>query len=169
MGKFGKKTRDTVYIVTLKSGDTMRIQASKLVQIKTEDGEHLWYFHSTQFSNEQAVVINDDEILTVENDGKVIAWGAYLVGILGGGAAGGVMYVLMRGAFGCAIKNPILRKGFMAFAIAGVCYITATTVASVMADESMEFWDATEYCAKRAKESIKKAINGIKNAKEDKE
>lgn len=169
MGKFGRKTRDTLYIVTLKSGDVINISASKLVQIKTDDGEHLWYFHSTQFSNEQAVVINDDEILTVENDGKVVAWGAYLVGILGGGAAGGVMYVLMKGILGCAIKNPILRKGLIAFTIAGVCYITATTVASVMADESMEFWDATKFCAKRAKESVEKAIDGIKNAKEDKE
>lgn len=164
MAKFDRKKRDTITTVTLKNGDVYVIRQCKIVSVKTEEGVIL-YFHSNSI-NKDAHAFKVEDIATIEDDGKYIHPIGYTLGILGGGCAGAVSYLILKDIIVGNLKNPILNKIVPVVVIGGVVYVTATTVAEVMSWESINFFDDTEFMFKGVG---KKIVNFFKKPKKGKE
>ena len=149
MKSFGRASRkDTMYVITLRSGKIERVRACKMVPIPTDSGV-LVYFHSNSY-NAEPVVFRVEDIITVENDGKVVDIWAMVLGCLGGGVMGGIAWRLCTNMLTCTIKNAILNKFLTVVVIGGVVYVTTTAIANTISDESMEFWDGAKYCGRTA-------------------
>lgn len=168
-GKFGKG-RDTMYIVTMKNGDTMRIPAFVCIH---NEGDGMVYFHSNNISSTQPVAVKYDDILIITNNGKVTSPITLGVGILCGGAAGGAVGILMRHAFTTTITNPIMRKIFLGTLIAGTAVVVGSAVGNALEDQMYDLKDKCEFLGAEIKHAIEER-KAKKNAeasdeKEDKE
>lgn len=165
MRQFGRMSKkDAMYIVTLKNGETSRVRACKVVPSKTDNGT-LVYFHSNSY-NATPVVFNADDILTVENDGKVAGIAEFIIGLIGGGSAGAVVWVLTKNLITCTIKNPLLNKFFTVIVIGGTTYVVATAIANVLTEQSMDLLDTAGYVYNTTKDAVKERFFKKDNMKE---
>lgn len=165
MRSFGKASRrDSQYVITLKTGEIARVNACKVVPLHTDNGT-LVYFHSNSY-NAKPMVFNVDDILTIENDGKVAGIAEFIIGLIGGGSAGAVVWVLTRNLITCTIKNAVLNKFFTVVVIGGTTYVVATAIANVLTDQSHDFLDAAAYMYNTTKDAIKEKFFKNENMKE---
>lgn len=151
-GKFGKG-RDTMYVVTMRDGRVLKIPAFVCIH---NEGDGMVYFHSNNMMNKEPVVIKYSEILMMTNEGKVVSPLTLAIGVIGGGAAGGAVGILMKSAFTTTITNPVLRKIFLGTLIAGTAVVVGSAIGNALEDQMYELKDKCEFLVTEVKDHINK-------------